>query len=543
MPPTLRRATAERFLFALFAAAAALMLAGYLWDLAGLRMRGWPWLAAAMAAVWMWRLPAFDGGDGAGAGELGGIAIVIAIVVTYLGWLASPALLPVTDGPDVVHHLQLIHFIQTTGRLPHDPALNPFLLEMMNYTPGSHIAVTLAANAAGLDSLRVILPVALWFVALKAAAVYLIAARLLPRGPGRPIAALAAPILLFAPAPYAIGSLYQFFFFAQAVSEAFAVGAVLAVLGWLRAARGGYPIAFAICGVGVMLSWPVYLAPIAAVVLVAVSIAPGSWRDRARDMAIALGPIGVVAALHVSRHAQGGSILAASGAVTAPSVAVFGWPFLFLAAAGLIVGARQREARPVLVFLAAIAVTAAALAIVGLRGGARSFYLPFKMVYLAIAPAAILAAVALGTATATASLGRFARASAATTVVIAALVTLPRVPAVRPASPITLRAHDAGLWARAHLNPRCVDYFSRHWLTGYWLHLDVLGNPRDSDRMRAETFEFRDTAARWIQGRGLPHAIVEDLSAIPRELRPELTVVASFPPFAVVSHPSAPCAW
>ena len=102
-------------------------------------------------------------------------------------------------------------------------------------------------------------------------------------------------------------------------------------------------------------------------------------------------------------------------------------------------------------------------------------------------------------------------------------------------------AYQAGLWVRANVDPRCVDYFTRHWLTGYWLHLAVLGNPRDSDRMRAETFEFRDAVGRWIQGRGLPHAIVEDPSAIPRELRPELTVLATFPPFAVVTHPSAAC--
>ena len=70
--------------------------------------------------------------------------------------------------------------------------------------------------------------------------------------------------------------------------------------------------------------------------------------------------------------------------------------------------------------------------------------------------------------------------------------------------------------------PACVDYFSSYWLTGYWLHLDVLGNPRLSGRMRQETFDFPDVAAKWIEGRGLPYAIVEDMQAIPRELRPNM---------------------
>jgi hypothetical protein len=49
------------------------------------------------------------------------------------------------------------------------------------------------------------------------------------------------------------------------------------------------------------------------------------------------------------------------------------------------------------------------------------------------------------------------------------------------------------LWAREHLPVGCIDYFSRRWLTSYWLHLDLLGNPKHSVRMLNETFEFRDT--------------------------------------------------
>ena len=539
MPPTARRATAERLLFAVLAAAAALMTAGYLGDAIGLPLRTWPWLAALGAGWWTVRVAAFDDDRAGARGHLTGLALVIAASAGYLCWLAGPSLLPVTDGPDVVHHLQLIHFIQRTSRLPHDPALAPYLLEMMDYTPGAHIVTALAANALRLDGLRVILPIAICFVALKAGAVYLLAARLTPSGPVSALRAAAAPLLLFAPAAYAIGVLFQFFFFAQVVAEAFALGAVLAAAGCAVCPHRGYFVAFAFCAVGVMLSWPVYLAPVTAVFLVMVLRMPGGWRRRSADLAMAFAPVCTIAALHIVGHARAGGILTASGAVTTPSADLFGPAFLVLAAAGIVVALVRREGPAVVVFFGAIVVTAVALAVLGVRGGGRGFYLPFKLVYLAIVPAAILASLALMVAAAVPR--RFARASGFAVVIVAALITIPRLPFVRTASPITLPAYAAGHWVRDRVDPGCVDYFTAHWLTGYWLHLDVLGNPRDSDRMRAETFAFRDTAARWIAGGGHPYAIVEDLSTLPRELRPEITVLATFPPFAVITHPSTPC--
>jgi len=54
--------------------------------------------------------------------------------------------------------------------------------------------------------------------------------------------------------------------------------------------------------------------------------------------------------------------------------------------------------------------------------------------------------------------------------------------------------------------------------------------------MRTETFEFPDTAGKWLEGRGLPYAIVEDLSAIPRDVRVDMEVLRDFPPSAVVQN-------
>jgi hypothetical protein len=126
--------------------------------------------------------------------------------------------------------------------------------------------------------------------------------------------------------------------------------------------------------------------------------------------------------------------------------------------------------------------------------------------------------------------------------ILAALLAHRRVPLTRPHSPITTSAYEAGLWAREHTSSACVDYFSTHWLTGYWLHLDVLGNPRLSDRMRGESFEFVDTVSKWIEGRGLPYAIVEDLAAVPRDARVDMIPLRRFGLAALVRNTRpAPC--
>ena len=124
---------------------------------------------------------------------------------------------------------------------------------------------------------------------------------------------------------------------------------------------------------------------------------------------------------------------------------------------------------------------------------------------------------------------------------LALLLAGGRIPLHRVHGSLSFDAQEVGAWARGHVPAGCIDYFSRYWLTGYWLHLDVLENPRLSDRMRVETFDFPDVAAKWIEGRGLPYAIVEDMTAIPREIRPDMELVQQRGTFVLVRnrHPAA----
>ena len=504
------------------------MAAGYALDLLGLPIAPWALLVTFVVALMRAAVvlkPRFDPV----------FLLVVAGMFAYAMWQAAPAFLPVTNGPDVVHHLQLIHVIAASGRLPHDAAQAPYLLEMMSYTPGSHVLAAAVAAWLRVDALRVVYPIAAFFVAIKAGSLYVLARRLIGAVPGGAIAALAAPVLALAPVTYFLGSFVQFFFYAQVVSEAFAIGLIVALLRWTGTCERRDAAAVAMCAIGVVLSWPIWIVPCAMTIACALMAAPMSWRSRAIAGASMLAPALTIAAVHQLTHRDAASILTASGAVTAPSLAVLGVAFLHFAVGGMLDALRQRATRLVSVFLVSTLLTALALA--GL-GGFRSLYMPFKMVYLAVLPGAVLAALLLAHAG-----NAFARrlrrgpvVGAGSALILAVLITHEPAPVPRMRGSLSLPARDVGLWAHGHVPAACVDYFSKYWLTGYWLHLDVLGNPRLSDRMRQETFDFPDVAAKWIEGRGLPYAIVEDMQAIPREIRSEMTPMYQSGPFVLVRN-------
>lgn len=539
MPVSARRIVPETFIAAFVAAASALMATGYLLDAAGLTLHPVP-LAAATLAAGLTAFAAFrESPAPAAAVPIAGC--VVAAALGYVLWLASPSLLPVTNGPDVVHHLLLIRVIHRTHRLVHDPALEPYLLEMMNYTPGGHIAAAAVAHWLRLDPLRVLQPLTALFVAVKVGMVYVVTLRLLPQTPGASRAALAAPVLLFVAAPYVLGSFFQFFFYAQVLSETFALAMVLAALGWTRTGATRYLWLAATCGVGVFLSWPVWIAPAGAAVLTAIAGAALPMRRRLAAAALVVAPVALIGILHTATHAAGASIIGSSGAVTRPSTETLGMGFVVLGVLGTVLALRSAPARPVVVLFVATVLQGLALAVFDARAGARSFYMPLKMVYLAVLPCAVLGAWALAKVSdAVASRLSIGPAGAArlsiVPVLIAAILAGGRIPVKRQWSPISEPALAAGRWARGALPPGCIDYFSRHWLTGYWLHLDVLGNPRLSDRMRDETFDFPDAVGKWILRNGLPYGIVEDLTAIPREARADMMVLREFGPAAVVKN-------
>ena len=105
----------------------------------------------------------------------------------------------------------------------------------------------------------------------------------------------------------------------------------------------------------------------------------------------------------------------------------------------------------------------------------------------------------------------------------------------RPTPVISDSLYDAGRWARTHVPSGCVDYLVESDDSAYWLHLSVLGNPRSSPRsLASDTFEPRKAVVRWILPGGLPYAIVEDVDAMPRDIRDNVEILARFGRAAVI---------
>jgi hypothetical protein len=548
---------AEAVAVSAITALAVAIVASYLLDRVGVTIAPVPVLLLSLAcgaAMLWWQPRRVVRSESTAALDLLGFAGVVLAVLAALLWLAWPALLPIGGGSDLTHHLQLIDFIDRHRRLAHDAADALLVGNMISYTPGSHLLASMAGAWIHSDGLHAIYPLVALSVAIKAGLVFLIVRRVLDAN-GRGVESVRMPIaigsvlLLFLSYDYFVGSFVRFSFFAQVVAEMFAVAMWLALVLWNERPSARAAAVFGIAGMGVFLTWPVWIGP---PILVLLALA---WAGRRRSseiplryLAYALCPIAFVAALHAFGRAESVAIVQTGGAAFAPTASRFGWPFVLLAAAGSVLAARDRASRVTALLLAAVALQMLALFVVwrvARASDTESPYMALKMPHFAIYPMAAAAAVAL--ARAAKLLARIAAPAAAggwlrrhwleglawaIVVWCGALVATRIEAAPRPAPAITEDMYRAGQWARAHVQPDCVEYLVPQDSTSYWLHLAVLGNPMQPAAGAAPVFVYHDALVRWITGTSYPVAIA-DLSVIPREVREDLDLLAQFGQVAV----------
>jgi hypothetical protein len=485
--------------------------------------------------------------------ELLCFAAVIVGVSAWIMSLAYPAWLPMGGGADLIHHLQLIDYIERNGHLVRDPAVEAYLGEMSHYTPGSHLLAVLAGAWIGSDGFHAYHLVLAVTVALKAGIVFLIARRLLPEDvPSVPLSA-AAVVLLLLPLFYVVGSFTRYSYFAQVVSELFAVAMWWATTMWAGARSYRPTLFFGLWGAAAFLTWPIWIGPpvlaLAAVVLLS---RPMSLRARVVALLAAVGPILVVAGLH-ARGRLGWLGIAQTGAeVRLPRFDDFGLVFVTLAVAGLVAGALRKQARPLTAFAAAILAQTIGLYMLAASHGAQVPYMAIKMIHLALYPAVVAGTLACAETwravarTRHRAWFRGVRAEQAAWIVaaLAAALAVPHV-ARMPRQPPTVSEslYEAGRWARANLPAECVDYLVSDELTAYWLHLAVLGSRRISARTADNrTFMPREAILRWILPGGLPFAVA-DLDALPRDIRDGTDQLARFGNAVVIERrgPSGAC--
>jgi hypothetical protein len=497
-------------------------------------------------------------------------AAIVGFMAAWLLWLAWPHLLPISGGSDLTHHLLLVDYIERSGRLVQDPALRPYLGDMIDYSPGIHVLAVLAGAWTRTSGLQTVYPLVALSVAIKAGFIFLIARRSVHRNPQ----ALIAPLMLFLPYGYFLGSFTHDSFLAQVAAELFAVAMWWAVTCWDEQPSPLLAVIIGILGVAAYLTWPVWLGPI-VVTLVAVA-----WlhrdrplRDRLAHLAIALVPVVAIAVFQSARRLGAASNMAgASGFALTPTLETMGW---LLPAAGLIgaaVAVRDRRARTVPILLAAIVLQAAAFFLIARANGADAPYLTLKTIYLAIYPLAVGGAIAASAFARSAEASRstenddvravtratgprgdgvpaarfvrggvsFSRAS--WLLVALALISAARLvwATPRPMPVVSDELLEAGRWARSHVPPACVDYLVADDDSAYWLHLVVLGNPRTTARsLASETFEPQKAVVRWILPGGLPYAIASDFEALPRDIRTNVDTLARFGQAAVIKRQGA----
>jgi hypothetical protein len=488
------------------------------------------------------------------------LTVFLAIVFTIFGWLlwiAAPALLPLGSGSDLTHHLLLIQYIEAHWRFVHDPAAERFLGEMASYTPGSHLLAAAAGAWTGTSGLRALHSVLAWTVALKAGFVFLIARRTIAAvmrasTPGTRVAPLAlasiAVVLLFASKVYFLRSFIENSFIAQVAGELFAVVMWWSLVVWNAGAMSA--VVFGTAGVAAFLTWPVWTGPPVVVAgMLALADRERSFNERARHLALAGAPLALVGALYFAARPGGVAMAGTSGAAPWPQVSSYGLWFLALSAIGLVIAAARRDSSIVTLFAAAILLQSAALYLVAGGPGTESPYLSLKMFYLLLYPQSVAAAIALAefcrVVAAVSPLRWRQPAVAGLAVVLAIAVAIPIGRTLRRAPrSLTILKHPsiseplerAGLWARDHVPPSCVEYLVDLDETAYWLHLAVLGNPRLTPRsLDPDTYEPDLAVARWLTPGGLEYGIA-DFSTLARGVREELDVLQQFDTAAVVKR-------
>jgi hypothetical protein len=464
-----------------------------------------------------------------------GIVAFVFAAVVRLGW---PALTPPGRGPDLAHHLSLVDYIEQYRHLVHDRSLDGSMGEMAHYTPGAHVLAVLFGSWLGVDGLRAFFPLLVLCTALTAGFVFLIARRLLLPLPY----AIAAVILLFLPSQYFYGAFTHDSFLAQTVATLFAVAAWWALVVWDDARSTISAIIFSIFLVAVFLTWPVFAGPL---IVVFIALAWQTWRP----LTIGIGPLVIFAAIHIAGRWGWLGMVRTSGAVLRPGWGSMGWLLPLLTLVGLLVIRRNRRARVTIVFLLVIALQAVTLFVLAKSQGADTPYMAFKMVYLAIYPMSVLAAVALARPE-RALLARHREQSeskneskgAAGWIIAAVLLFVavsPAITAPRSVPIVDLDFYEAGKWTRANIAQSCVDYLVGDAETAYWLHLAVLGNPRISERtIEMDRYEPRAAIGPWITAEGRTFAIA-DLRLLPDEVRSRVEIVRTFGHAAVIKRAGA----
>lgn len=420
-------------------------------------------------------------GDLWGDPALLGVAAVIAWQVLAPAW---PALLPIGDSPDSVHHTALANYILEQQHLVRDPAaVGKLLIEMADYPPGFAALTAIVAQVLGVSAVRVIYPLA----ALTAIAGVVGCALLIMASVPRSVGALAglAALLVLPMSDYVIGAVADQNYYPQMLAQW-----LLIAIGYVATRhRDGQRLPrLALLLPALLVVYTTWL-PVALLAL-ALTLAARrvSWRRRLAPAAALLLPIGLLAlAYSWSRAGTGNSVILHEGSTIRDPLATTGVLLPLLALLGLLTAWRDSRRLPGLWLILAALAQIAGLWLLWQRGQIAG-YIYYKSYYLL----ALLLVVPIGWLLADGLAALLRRwpgarrpwAALQPLAVIAALagaLLMPLLPSTtnaesRPISPALL---EAATWIRDNGTPNSVSYaLHQPGLPAYWVHVGVLGQPR-----------------------------------------------------------------
>ncbi|HEY0607265.1 MAG TPA: hypothetical protein VGD58_30380 [Herpetosiphonaceae bacterium] len=410
-----------------------------------------------------------------------GVAAVLAWQTLAPAW---PALLPIGDSPDSVHHTALANYILEQQHLVRDPeTVGKLLIEMADYPPGFAALTAIVAQVAGVSPVRVIYPLAALAVIAGVVGCALLIMSTVPHSV-RPLAGLAA-LLVLPMADYVVGAVADQNYYPQMLAQW-----LLVAIGYVATQhRDGQRLPrLALLLAALLVVYTTWL-PVALLALtLTLLIRRVSWSRRLAPMAALLLPIGLLALIYSwSRAGTGNSVILHEGSTIRDPLATTGVTIPLLGLLGLLAAWRDSRRLPGLWLILAAAAQIAGLWLLWQRGQIAG-YIYYKSYYLL----ALLLVVPIGWLLADALavlLKRWRGALRPWAVlqplaVIAALagaLLLPLLPSTTKAEahPISPALLNAAAWIRDNGTPNSVSYaLHQPGLPAYWVHVGVLEQPR-----------------------------------------------------------------
>jgi hypothetical protein len=409
---------------------------------------------------------------------------VIAVTTWHSLAPAWPALLPVGNSPDAVHHTALANYIFEQRQLVRDPrAVDEILIEMADYPPGFAALTALTAHASGMLPVQVIYPLAALTVIASVLGCALLIVAAVPRSVA-PIAGAGALSAVLVP-QYIFGAISGENYYPQMLAQW-----LLVAIGYVLTChrQGALWSRLLLLLLALLVVYTTWLSVALLAITLSLLFGRASWTQRlARICALVVPVVLLALAYSWSRASTGNAVMLHEGSTIRDPLGTFGLILPLLATLGLFTAWYEPRRRPALWLIVAAAMQIAGLWLLWQRGEIAG-YIYYKSYYLL----ALLLGVPVGWLLADGIelvLRRWSQTrrpwAVAQPVVLAAaigaafLLPVPSATAQAVAHPLSPALLEAARWIRDHGGADDVRYALRTpGLPAYWLHVGVLGQPR-----------------------------------------------------------------